>query len=88
MPAQSVPPGRASEATGGRVWTRDCHVHGRPTRGSESGDGVSLDDCKAKFRAAWEASGPGSLRPISSGRTGYAEVSREALARYDRRANV
>jgi hypothetical protein len=65
-------------------WSWNCSVHGKPGA-SANGSGTDLDDCKAKFKAAWTAIRAGlSEDDIASARE-YAESSREALARYDRK---
>ena len=35
-------------------WSRSCSVHGKPGA-SANGNGSDLEDCKAKFKAAWAA---------------------------------
>jgi hypothetical protein len=61
-------------------WSWNCSVHGKPGA-SANGSGT----CKAKFKAAWTAIRAGlSEDDIASARE-YAENSREALARYDRK---
>ena len=65
-------------------WSWNCSVHAKPGA-SASGSGVDLEDCKAKFKIAWTAIRADlSEDDIASARE-YAENSREALARYDRK---
>jgi hypothetical protein len=61
-------------------WSWSCSVHGKP-RASANGNGTDLEDCKAKFKAAWVAIRAGlSKDDIASARE-YAENSLEARAR-------
>ena len=34
-------------------WSWGCNVDGRPSLRRDSGQGTDLEDCKAKFKAAW-----------------------------------
>jgi hypothetical protein len=45
----------------------------------------TLDDCKAQFRAAWARIRVGLTEANIARAQEYAEASREALARYDRK---
>jgi hypothetical protein len=63
-------------------WSWNCYVISKP---GANGSGTDLEDCKAKFKVAWAAIRAGlSEDDIASARE-YAENSREALARYDRK---
>jgi hypothetical protein len=65
-------------------WSWSCSVHGKPGAGA-SGNGVDLEDCKAKFKAAWAALHAGLSEDDIASAHQYAENSAEALARYDRK---
>jgi hypothetical protein len=65
-------------------WSRSCSVHGKPGA-SANGNGSDLEDCKAKFKAAWAAIRAGLSEDDIASAHQYAENSREALARYDRK---
>jgi hypothetical protein len=66
-------------------WSWNCYVQGRPYKPNESGGGSSLDQCKARFRAAWESIRAGLTDQDIATAHGYAERSAEALAKYDRK---
>ena len=34
-------------------WSWGCNVYGQPSVTGDSGQGTDLEDCKAKFKAAW-----------------------------------
>jgi hypothetical protein len=74
--------GRIMKAIGAasdkQQWAWNCYIHGRPSSADDSGTGHDLADAKAKFREAWVRIRAGRARH-------YAESSREALARYDRK---
>jgi hypothetical protein len=63
-------------------WT--CSVHGKPGA-SASGSGLDLEDCKAKFKTAWTTIRAELSEDDITLACEYAENSREALARYDRK---
>jgi hypothetical protein len=65
-------------------WSWNCYVQGRPCRPNESGGGISLDQCKERFRAAWESIRAELTDQDIATAQGYAERSAEALARYDK----
>jgi hypothetical protein len=60
-------------------WSWNCSVHGKPGA-SASGSGADLDDCKAKFKAAWTAIRAGLGEDDIALAREYAANSREALA--------
>ena len=62
----------------------NCSVHGKPGA-SANGNGVDLDDCKAKFKTAWTMIRADLSEDDIASAHQYAENSREALARYDRK---
>jgi hypothetical protein len=66
-------------------WAWNCYVHGRPSFADDSGTGHDLDDAKAKFREAWARIRAGLTELDIARARHYAEASREALARYDRK---
>jgi hypothetical protein len=66
-------------------WSWTCYLHGRPTSASDSGTGDGLDDCKAKFRAAWARIRAGLTDQDIAMAHRYSENSAAALARYDAR---
>lgn len=66
-------------------WSWNCYVQGRPTRGGENGGGDSLDQCKQRFRVAWENIRAGLTDADIATAWEYVERSREAQARYDRK---
>jgi hypothetical protein len=85
---RGIPIGRIMQSSGVPAhlaqWPWNCSVHGKPGA-SANGNGTDLEDCKAKFKAAWTTIRAGlSEDDIASARE-YAENSREALARYDRK---
>ena len=63
---------------------RKCSVQGKPGA-SANGSGTDLDDCKAKFKTAWAAIRAELTEVDIASAREYAENSREALARYDRK---
>jgi hypothetical protein len=65
-------------------WSWSCSVHGKPGA-SANGNGTDLDDCKTKFKAAWAVIRAGLTEEDIASAREYAENSREALARYDRK---
>jgi hypothetical protein len=65
-------------------WSWTSYVHGKPGAGA-NGNGTDLDDCKAKFKAAWAPIRAGLTEDDIASAREYAENSREALARYDRK---
>jgi hypothetical protein len=65
-------------------WSWNCSVHGKPGA-SASGSGVDLEECKAKFKMAWMAIRAELTEVDIASACEYAENSREALARYDRK---
>jgi hypothetical protein len=64
-------------------WRWTCNIYSKPGGGSGSGD--DLEDCKRQFRAAWAAIRAGMSEDDIAIALEYAENSREALARYDRK---
>jgi hypothetical protein len=66
-------------------WSWNCYLQGRPCRANESGGGRSLDQCKDRFRAAWESIRAKLTEQDLATAQAYAERSAEALARYDKR---
>ena len=80
--------GRIMKAIGAssdkQQWAWNCYIHGRPSSAHDSGTGHDLDDAKAKFREEWARIRAGTELDIARARH-YAEASREALARYDRK---
>ncbi len=34
-------------------WSWGCNVYGQPSLRGDSGQGIDLEDCKAKFKTAW-----------------------------------
>jgi hypothetical protein len=44
-------------------WSWGCNVYGQPSLSGDSGEGTDLEDCKAKFKAAW-ARVRGRLRDV------------------------
>ena len=73
---------RRSSPTSRSAW--NCSVHGKPGA-SANGNGVDLDDCKAKFKTAWTMIRADLSEDDIASAHQYAENSREALARYDRK---
>ena len=65
-------------------WSWNCSVHGKPGA-SVNGMGTDLEDCKAKFKTAWAAIRVGLSEDDIALAHEYAENSRTALARYDRK---
>jgi hypothetical protein len=65
-------------------WSWSCSVHAKPGA-SANGSGLDLEDCKAKFKASWAAIRAGLSEDDIASALEYAENSREALARYDRK---
>jgi hypothetical protein len=80
--------GRIMQASGAPAhlaqWSWNCYVHGKPGA-SANGNGTNLEDCKAKFKAAWTEIRAGLTEDDIASAHEYAENSREALARYDRK---
>jgi hypothetical protein len=66
-------------------WSWSCHLPGRPQASDERGTGIGLDDCKRQFKAAWARIRAGLSEVEIAHARRVAEVSAEALARYDRR---
>jgi hypothetical protein len=81
--------GRIMKASGAasdkQQWSWNCYVHGRPSSADDRGSGHDLDDAKAKFREAWARIRAGLTELDIARARHYAEASREALARYDRK---
>jgi hypothetical protein len=81
--------GRIMKAIGAasdkQQWAWNCYIHGRPSSADDSGTGHDLDDVKAKFRKAWARIRAGLTELDIARARHYAEASREALARYDRK---
>ena len=81
--------GRIMKAIGAssdkQQWAWNCYVHGRPSSADDSGTGHDLDDAKAKFREAWARIRAGLIELDIARARHYADASREALARYDRK---
>jgi hypothetical protein len=65
-------------------WSWTCYVHGKPGAGA-NGSGLDFEDCKAKFKTAWAPIRAGLTEDDIASAHEYAENSREALARYDRK---
>ena len=68
-------------------WSWSCSVHGKPGA-SANGNGVDLEHCKAKFKAAWTAIRDGLSEDDIASEREYAENSREALAKYERKRST
>ena len=49
---RGLPIGRIMKVSGRRWWW-GCNVYDRVSRANDSGNGIDLDDCKAKFLVAW-----------------------------------
>jgi hypothetical protein len=47
-----LPVGRIMKSTSVRWWW-GCSLYDRPSLDDDSGNGIDLDDCKAKFLIAW-----------------------------------
>ena len=81
--------GRIMKAIGAssdkQQWAWNCYIHGRPSSADDSGAGHDLDDAKAKFREAWARIRAGLTELDIARARHYAESSREALARHDRK---
>jgi len=45
--------GRIMKVGGGSRWWWGCNVYDQPSLDGDSGNGIDLDDCKAKFLVAW-----------------------------------
>jgi hypothetical protein len=82
---RGMPIGRIMKGSGGRWWWGACNVYDRVSFANDSGNGTDLDDCKAKFEIAWPGFAPGLTDQDIAGAREYAEASKEALARYDRK---
>lgn len=65
-------------------WSWSCSVHGKPGA-SANGNRTDLDDCKAKFKTAWEPIRAGLTEDDIASALEYGENSQEAPARYDRK---
>jgi hypothetical protein len=85
---RGLPIGRIMQASGVPAhlaqWSWTCYIHGKPGA-SANGDGVDLEHCKAKFKAAWAGIRAALTEDDIVCACEYAENSREALARYDRK---
>ena len=68
-------------------WSWSCSVHGKPGA-SANGNGVDLEHCKAQFKAAWAAIRDGLSEDDIASEREYAENSREALAKYERKRST
>ena len=62
-------------------WSWGCNVYGRPSRTRDSGQGSDLDNCIAKFKAAWARIGAGLTDWDIAKARQYAKTSAEALTR-------
>jgi Xaa-Pro aminopeptidase len=69
-------------------WTWSCHVHGRPQGGDDRGSATDLADAKAKFKAAWVRIRSGLTEAEIAHARRVAEISAEAVARYDRKGRA
>src|SRR5512135_3141103 len=49
---RGLPIGRIMKIGGDRWWW-GCNVYDQPSLDADSGNGISLDECKAKFLIAW-----------------------------------
>jgi hypothetical protein len=80
--------GRIMKAIGAasdkQQWAWNCYIHGKPSSADDSGTGHDLADA-AKFREAWARVRAGLTELDIVRARHYAESSREALARYDRK---
>jgi hypothetical protein len=74
----------AGAPSGKPQWSWSCHLHGRPQGSDERGTGVDLDDAKAKFKDAWARIRASLTEAEIAHAHRVAEISAEALARYDR----
>jgi hypothetical protein len=63
-------------------WWWECNLYGQSSLGGESGIGVDLFDCKAKFKVAWARIRAGRTDKDIATVLRYAEASEKALARY------
>lgn len=50
---RGIPIGRIMKVPHGKRWWWGCNVYDQPSLDDDSGNGIDLDDCKAKFLAAW-----------------------------------
>ena len=66
-------------------WSWACYLQGRPTSAIDSGTGVGLDACKAKFRTAWARIRAGLTDQDITTAHRYAENSAASPARYNAR---
>ena len=66
-------------------WWWECNAYGQQPLGGESGTGIDLYDCKARFKVAWARIR--FRRTDEEIMTAFrnAEASAAALARYDRK---
>jgi hypothetical protein len=69
-------------------WIWSCHVHGRPQGNDDRGNGADLADAKAKFKAAWARIRSGLTEAEIAHARRVAEISAEAVARYDRKGRA
>jgi hypothetical protein len=65
-------------------WWWECNAYGQPL-GGESGAGIDLYDCKARFKIAWARIRVGRADEEIMRAFRNAEASAAALARYDRK---
>ena len=66
-------------------WSWSCHLPGRPQASDERGTGIVLDDCKLQLKAAWARIRAALSEVEIAHARRVAEISVDALARYDRR---
>jgi len=50
---RGIPIGRIMKIGSGSRWWWGCNVYDQPSLDDDSGNGIDLDDCKAKFLLAW-----------------------------------
>jgi len=50
---RDLPIGRIMKSSGVRWWWWGCNFDGQLSLDDDSGNGIDLDDCKAKFLTAW-----------------------------------
>jgi hypothetical protein len=50
---RGIPIGRIMKIGSGARWWWGCNLYDQPSLDEDSGNGIDLDDCKAKFLIAW-----------------------------------
>jgi hypothetical protein len=69
-------------------WSWSCHLPGRPQGNDDRGSATDLADTKAKFKAAWARIRSGLTEAEIAHARRVAEISAEAVARYDRKVRA